>query len=134
MIPVAGASRLSLQSAVKGLTSQTRLGTPHTSFGTLRTLPKLTTHHRVEVDSRSAFSTRTTSLGTAQSQRKPDNNYWGSKPFGTPLAMSFESLGIRKNMQLLVMLVLSVGAILEAFLWGEKVWIWYKGEEGDRLD
>lgn len=48
--------------------------------------------------------------------------------------MSFESLGVRKNTQLLVMLILTVGAFLEALLWGEKAWIWWKGEEGDRLD
>ncbi|OQE21816.1 hypothetical protein PENSTE_c011G07043 [Penicillium steckii] len=134
MISTLGAPRLPLQNAMKGLTSRARVGTPHASIGTLRTLPRHTTHHRVVVGSRSTFSTRTNILEHAQSQRKPDDNYWGSKPFGTPLAMSFESLGIRKNVQLLVMLVLSVGAILEAFLWGEKVWIWYKGEEGDRLD
>lgn len=53
---------------------------------------------------------------------------------GTPLAMSFESLGIRKNTQLFIMLILAVGAVLEALLWGEKAWLWWKGEEGDRLD
>jgi hypothetical protein len=82
----------------------------------------------------SAFSTRATYSKHTEDQRKSDPNYWPSKPWGTPLAMSFESLGIRKNTQMFVMLILVTGAILEALLWGEKAWLWWKGEEGDRLE
>ncbi|KAJ5368996.1 uncharacterized protein N7496_008756 [Penicillium cataractarum] len=51
-----------------------------------------------------------------------------------PLAMSFESIGIGKNMKRLVLLIASVTATLELFIWCESIWNWWKGEEGDKLE
>ncbi|KAJ5980219.1 hypothetical protein N7481_007517 [Penicillium waksmanii] len=135
MISPIGALRRPLQAAVKDFPSRVQLRTPHASFGfgPLRTL-RSTSHPQKAAIFSSAFSTRATYSNHTQDKRKSDTNYWGSKSMGTPLAMSFESLGIRKNTQLFIMLILAVGAVLETLLWGEKAWLWWKGEEGDRLE
>lgn len=57
----------------------------------------------------------------------------GSKPGWTPLAMCFESLGIGKNMKMLVILIASVTASLELFIWCEYIWEWWKCEDGDQV-
>jgi hypothetical protein len=52
----------------------------------------------------------------------------------TPLAMSFESIGIGKNVKRIVLLMATVTAMLELFIWCESTWNWWKGEEGDKLE
>ncbi|KAJ5438183.1 uncharacterized protein N7458_009181 [Penicillium daleae] len=69
----------------------------------------------------------------AKSQAEADSGL-GSKPAWTPVAMSFESLGIGKNMKNLVLLIASVTAALELFIWCESIWNWWKAEEGDRVE
>jgi hypothetical protein len=76
----------------------------------------------------SAFSTQAIHLEKAKSQTDPDAGSW------KPLAMSFESIGIGKNMKMLVLLIASVTAILEVFICCESVWNWWKGEAGDTLE
>jgi type II secretory pathway component PulM len=58
----------------------------------------------------------------------------GSSPIGTPLAVRFESLSFRKRLKLLVLVILSVSALVETLIWGEAIWVWWKGEEGDSID
>lgn len=48
--------------------------------------------------------------------------------------MSFESLEFRKKLKILVLVILGVSALLETLIWGEAIWVWWKGEEGDSID
>lgn len=64
----------------------------------------------------------------AKTQADPDSGAW------KPLAMSFESIGVGKNMKMLILLVASVTATLELFIWCESIWNWWKGKEGDKLE
>lgn len=89
-------------------------------------------HSQLPHLSSSAFSTQAIRTEKAKAHPEQDSGL-GSKPGLTPLAMSFESLGIGKNMKMLVILIASVTATLELFIWCESIWNWWKGEEGDQV-
>ncbi|OKP10951.1 hypothetical protein PENSUB_3771 [Penicillium subrubescens] len=64
----------------------------------------------------------------AKSQNTPDDDAW--KPF----AMTFESIGVRENTKKIIIALAFVTAIMELIAWGETIWTWWKGEEGDKLE
>ncbi|KAJ5728801.1 uncharacterized protein N7483_003309 [Penicillium malachiteum] len=66
-------------------------------------------------------------------KQKSDPNYYGSKPPETPLAMSFESIGIGKNLKLLILTMLAVSGTIEVLTYGREIWLWWKGSEGDEV-
>ncbi|KAJ5109983.1 hypothetical protein N7532_002628 [Penicillium argentinense] len=122
--------------SLKGVPRALHTRTPHAPLAALRPLVTYPGPSRqfAPRSCSSPFSSYSTVSSSRNDDKHKEKFYFGSKPLGTPLAMSFESLGIRRNTQLLVIFVLTIGAFLEALLWGEKVWIWWKGEEGDSLD
>ncbi|KAJ5724583.1 hypothetical protein N7493_006311 [Penicillium malachiteum] len=66
-------------------------------------------------------------------EQKADPNYYGSRPPETPLAMSFESIGIGKNLKLLIITMLAVSGTIEVLTYGREIWLWWKGSEGDEV-
>ncbi|EPS29245.1 hypothetical protein PDE_04194 [Penicillium oxalicum 114-2] len=71
-----------------------------------------------------AFSTHASQLVKARIEAAHEPEL-GREPSLNALAMTFASLGIGKNMQRLVILVASVTAALELFIWCEYVWNWW---------
>ncbi|KAJ5485485.1 hypothetical protein N7539_005473 [Penicillium diatomitis] len=71
-----------------------------------------------------AFSTHASQLVKARMEAAHESEL-GREPSLNALTMTFESLGIGKNMQRLVILIASVTAALELFIWCEYVWNWW---------
>lgn len=45
--------------------------------------------------------------------------------------MSFEAMGLGKNLRLFLVIMLSASALIEGLTYGREIWIWWRGDEGD---
>ncbi|KAJ5678154.1 uncharacterized protein N7477_003787 [Penicillium maclennaniae] len=100
---------------------------------TLSAIPR-TPHRQCALPSASStFTTHASRMNETHEQPKRGSDL-GSKPFDSQLAMNFESLAFRKKLKLLVLVMLGTSAVIETLIWGEHAWVWWKGDEGDRID
>lgn len=81
------------------------------------------------------FSTyATTKLQNENPDQNPPKRHYkdtGPKLPETPLAMSFDAMGLGKNLRLFIVAMLSASAIIEGLTYGREIWIWWRGDEGD---
>lgn len=73
------------------------------------------------------FDSKTTS-NTSSSRLDSDPN---NDPYRTP-PVSLESLGIGKNMKIVLLAVLSLLGTIETWFWCTAIWAWWKGGEKDK--
>ncbi|OQD75136.1 hypothetical protein PENDEC_c008G02067 [Penicillium decumbens] len=106
---------------------------PPLSTRTLAAIPRTPLRQCRLPSSSSTFTTHAIRMTETHERPKQDSEV-GTKPIETPLAMNFESLGFRRNLKLLVLFILSISALTETLIWGEAIWVWWKGEEGDSID
>lgn len=106
---------------------------PPLSTRALSAIPRTPLRRNRLPSSSSAFTTHAIRMSETHEQPKR-NSELGSKPIETSLAMNFENLGFRKRLKLLVLVILGISACIETLIWGEHAWVWWKGEEGDRID
>lgn len=124
--------RLSLGGSKSNLLARAQLQPP-LSTRTLSAVPRTPLRQGGLPSSSSTFTTHAIRMNETHEQPKRGTDL-GSKPFDSQLAMSFESLGFRKKLKLLVLVILGTSAVIETLIWGEHAWVWWKGEEGDRID
>ncbi|EFR03332.1 hypothetical protein MGYG_06329 [Nannizzia gypsea CBS 118893] len=72
------------------------------------------------------FNSKSPSNASAGPDSDPNND-----PYRTP-PVSLESLGIGKNMKILLLVVLSVLGTIETWFWCKAIWTWWKGGEKEK--
>ncbi|KAJ5219060.1 uncharacterized protein N7498_001159 [Penicillium cinerascens] len=121
--------RLSLKGPKSSLLGRAQIQPP-LSTRTLAAIPRTPLRQYRPSPSASTFTTHALRMSETHEQPKRDP----TKPIESQLAMSFESLEFRKKLKILVLVIIGVSALLETLIWGEAIWVWWKGEEGDSID
>ncbi|EFE39802.1 conserved hypothetical protein [Trichophyton verrucosum HKI 0517] len=74
----------------------------------------------------SNISSSSSSSSSSGLDSDPNND-----PYRTP-PVSLESLGIGKNMKIVLLIVLSLLETIETWFWCKAIWTWWKGGEKDK--
>ncbi|KAJ5139828.1 hypothetical protein N7448_003236 [Penicillium atrosanguineum] len=120
--------RLSLGGSKSSLLARPPIQPP-LSTRTLSTIPRTPLRQCRLPPSSSTFTTHAIRMNETHEQPKRGSDL-GSKPFDSTLAMTFENLGFRKKLKLLVLVILGTSAVIETLIWGEHAWVWWKGGGG----
>ncbi|KAJ5331256.1 hypothetical protein N7476_001039 [Penicillium atrosanguineum] len=119
--------RLALQGTLRGLQARIQIQTPLARTVVLRDPLRQTRAPSYSL----MFSTKSMSSNKMYTKTKPKSNpeESASDPLQTS-SVSLESLGIGKNMKLLLLAILCVFGTIETWFWCKATWIWWKrGQE-----
>ncbi|EZF33552.1 hypothetical protein H109_01942 [Trichophyton interdigitale MR816] len=79
----------------------------------------------------STYSARSNSKTASKASSSGVDSDANNDPYRTP-PVSLESLGIGKNMKIILLIVLSVLGTIETWFWCKAIWTWWKGGKKDK--